>query len=167
MKKLLLSAVGAALVAIAPAAASAQTITGSIAASATIQTVFAFGTPSPLNFGVVTPGTAATASGYIPLQRNVGVIYTLPDAAATGRLVGPAGNLTPTYTCGVGTTNSAITSAFSSCTPATAATAVLTIAAPTGLTTEYVIFNGSLAAGQTNIAPGTYSGTIRITATAN
>ncbi|MDB4949788.1 MAG: hypothetical protein JWM27_2437 [Gemmatimonadetes bacterium] len=166
MKKLLLTAIGAALIA-APSLAGAQTITGSIAASATIQTVFAFGTPSPLNFGVITPGTAATASGYIPLQRNVGVIYTLPDAATTGRLVGPAGNLTPTYTCGIGTTNAAITSAFSSCTPATAATAVLTIAAPAGLTTEYVIFNGSLAAGQTNIAPGTYTGTIRITATAN
>jgi spore coat protein U-like protein len=30
-----------------------------------------------------------------------------------------------------------------------------------------VIFNGSLGAGQTNIAPGTYTGTIRVTATPN
>ena len=37
--------------------------------------------------------------------------------------------------------------------------------APAGTTTEFVIFNGSLAAGQTNIIPGTYSGTIRVTAT--
>jgi spore coat protein U-like protein len=167
MKKLLLTALGAAIVAAAPSAASAQTITGNIGATAVIQTVFAFGTASPVDFGVVTPGTAASASGYIPLQRNVGVIYTLPDAATTGRLTGPGGNLTPAYTCGVGTTSSAVTSAFSSCTPATGTTAVLTLGAPTGLLTEYVIFNGSLTAAQTNIAPGTYTGTIRVTATAN
>jgi hypothetical protein len=166
MKKLLLTAIGAALFA-APSFASAQTITGNIGATAVIQTVFAFGTASPVDFGVVTPGTAATASGYIPLQRNVGVIYTLPDATTTGRLTGPAGNISPTYTCGVGTTNSTIVTAFSSCTPATATTAVATLGAPTGLLTEYVIFNGSLAASQTNVAPGTYTGTIRVTATAN
>jgi hypothetical protein len=44
---------------------------------------------------------------------------------------------------------------------------VLTLAKPAGTMTEYVIFNGSLTAVQTNTVPGTYSGTIRITATAN
>ena len=43
----------------------------------------------------------------------------------------------------------------------------LTIAAPTGTLTEYVIFNGSLTGTQTNTVPGTYSGTIRVTATPN
>ena len=147
-----------------PTVAKAQSITGSIAASADIATVFSFGVPSPLNFGSITPGTAATASGYIPLSRNIGVIYSLPDGVNTGVLTGPAGNLTPSYTCGVGATNSTITSAFTSC---AAAGNQLTLAAPTGTVTEYVIFNGSLAAGQTNIAPGTYSGTIRVTATGN
>ena len=147
-----------------PSVARAQAITGSIAASADIATVFSFGTPSALNFGSVTPGSGATASGYIPLSRNVGVIYSLPDGATTGRLTGPAGNLQPTYTCGVGSTSATIVSSFTSC---AAAGAQLTLSAPTGTLTEYVIFNGALGAGQTNIAPGTYSGTIRVTATPN
>jgi spore coat protein U-like protein len=147
-----------------PAAAQAQSITGSIAASADIATVFSFGVPSALNFGSITPNTAANASGYIPLSRNVGVIYSLPDGASTGQLTGPGGTITPSYTCGVGSTNAAITSAFSSC----AATGnVLTLGTPTGLVNEFVIFNGSLTAAQTNTAPGTYSGTIRVTATPN
>lgn len=148
-----------------PAVAQAQSITGSITATADIATVFSFGAPSALNFGSVVPGAAATASGYIPLSRNVGVIYSLPDGATTGQLTGPAGTLQPTYTsCGVGTTSAAITSPFSSC---NGTSSVLTLAAPASTLTEYVIFNGSLSAAQTNIAPGTYSGTIRVTATAN
>ena len=148
-----------------PSAASAQSITGSINASADIATVFSFGAPSALNFGSVTPGTAATASGYIPLSRNIGVIYSLPDGATTGQLVGPsATTLQPTYTCGVGATNAAITSAFTSC---NTTGNQLTLAAPTGTKTEYVIFNGSLSAAQTNIVPGNYTGTIRVTATGN
>jgi hypothetical protein len=147
-----------------PSLASAQSITGSIAASADIATVFSFGVPSPLNFGSITPGTAATASGYIPLSRNIGVIYSLPDGATTGQLTGPAGTLQPAYTCGVGSTNSTIVSAFTSC---NTAGNQLTLAAPSGTLTEYVIFNGSLAAAQTDIAPGTYTGTIRVTATGN
>jgi hypothetical protein len=151
-----------------PSVASAQTaITGSIGASADIATVFSFGTPVALNFGSVTPGAGATASGSIPLSRNVGVIYSLPDGANTGRLTGPAGNLQPTYTCGVGSTAAAIVSAFTSCAPASTTASQLTLPAPTGTQTEYVIFNGTLAAAQTNIAPGTYSGTIRVTATTN
>lgn len=147
-----------------PSAARAQAITGSITASADIATVFSFGTPSAMNFGSITPGTGATASGYIPLSRNVGVIYSLPDGATTGRLTGPAGNLQPTYSCGVGTTSGTITSAFTNC---NASGAQLTLAAPASTLTEYVIFNGTLGAGQTNIAPGTYTGTIRVTATPN
>ena len=148
-----------------PSAARAQAITGSITASADIATVFAFGAPSPLNFGSVTPGTAATASGFIPLQRNIGVIYSLPDGAATGRLTGPNSTLLqPSYTCGVGATSTTITSAFTSC---NTAGNQLTLASPTGTLTEYVIFNGSLTAAQTNIVPGNYSGTIRVTATGN
>ena len=147
-----------------PAAAQAQSITGSISASADIATVFSFGAPSPLNFGSIVPGTAATGSGYIPLSRNVGVIYSLPDGATTGQLTGPGPAITPSYTCGVGSTSTTIVSAFSSC---NGTTSVLTLASPTGTLTEYVIFNGSLTAAQTNTVPGTYSGTIRITATAN
>src|SRR5829696_2904511 len=110
-----------------PSVASAQSITGSISASAA------------LNFGSIPPGTAATASGYIPLSRNVGVIYSLPDGATTGQLTGPAGNLQPAYTCGVGTTSATIVNAFTNC---NATGNQLTLAAPTGLLTEYVIFNG-------------------------
>ena len=147
-----------------PSVAGAQAITGSIAASADIATVFSFGAPSALNFGNVTPGAGATATGSIPLSRNVGVIYSLPDGANTGRLTGPAGNLQPSYACGVGSTSTTIVSAFASC---NSAGNQLTLSAPTGTLTEYVIFNGTLAAAQTNIAPGTYSGTIRVTATPN
>ena len=147
-----------------PSVVRAQSITGSISASADIATVFSFGAPTALSFGSVTPGTAAAGSGYIALSRNVGVIYSLPDGATTGQLTGPGGNLQPSYTCGVGSTSAAIVSAFTNC---NATGTQLTLAAPTGLLTEYVIFNGSLAAGQTNVAPGTYSGTIRVTATPN
>jgi len=147
-----------------PAAAQAQSITGSITATADIATVFSFGAPSALNFGSIVPGATASASGYIPLSRNVGVIYSLPDGATTGQLTGPGPAIMPTYTCGVGSTNSTIVSAFSSC---NGTSSVLTLAAPTGTMTEFVIFSGSLSAVQTNTVPGTYSGTIRVTATAN
>lgn len=147
-----------------PSVAGAQSITGSIAASADISTVFSFGAPSALAFGSIPPGTAATASGYIPLSRNVGVIYSLPDGATTGQLSGPGGNLLPSYTCGVGTTSAAIVSAFTNC---NSTGPQLTLGTPVGVLTEYVIFNGSLTAGQTNITPGSYTGTIRVTATPN
>ena len=148
-----------------PSIVKAQSITGSIAASADIATVFSFGVPSPLNFGAITPGTAANAAGYIPLSRNIGVIYSLPDAANTGLLTGPGAlTLQPSYTCGVGATNSVITSAFTAC---NTSGGQLTLPSPTGTVTEFVIFKGALAAAQTNITPGTYSGTIRVTATGN
>ena len=147
-----------------PSVTGAQSITGSISASADIATVFSFGGPTALNFGNVTPGSGSTASGFIPLSRNVGVIYSLPDGATTGQLTGPAGTLQPSYVCGVGTTSAAITSPFANCNNTGAQ---LTLATPTGSLTEYVIFNGTLTAAQTNIAPGTYSGTIRVTATPN
>ena len=151
----------------APAVSQAQ-ITGSIGASADIATVFAFSTVVPLNFGAITPGQSATGTGSILLSRNVGVIFTLPDAATTGQLKSPAGlTVQPTYSCGVGSTGAAIVTAFSSCAPLTGTTSVLTEAAPTTVTKEYVIFSGTLAATQTDIAPATYSGTIRITATQN
>jgi len=163
----------AALVAL-PAITQAQTTSnGSIGVSADISTVLKFGTSSSLAFGAIVPGASASASGYIPLDRNVGVIFTLPDAANTGRLTRSGGTETiqPSYTCGVGSTNAAITTgqSFSSCTPATGTTAVLTLVAPVGnaVTTQYVIFNGSLSTTQTVAVPGTYLGTINITATAN
>jgi hypothetical protein len=162
--KITLRALAAALL-VLPALAQAQT--GTINASADIATVFAFGTSTPLSFGSVTPGTASTASGSIAFSRNVGVIWTLPDAATTGQLTGPGGTISPTYTCGTGSTAATITSTFSSCTPATGTAAVLTVAAPTALVNEFVIFNGALSAAQTNTVPGTYAGTIRITATPN
>lgn len=168
MKKLAFAALAAAALALAPEAASAQ-VTGTINATATIQTVLNFGTSQALDFGAITPGTGATASGWIELNRNVGVVFTLPDHANTGLMTRSGGTetLQPALTCGIGTTSAAITSAFSSCTPATGTTGVLTLTAPAVSTTEYVIFNGSLSAAQTNTVPGTYNGVIRITATAN
>ncbi len=166
MKKLAFAAAAIAALAL-PSLATAQT--GTINATATVQTVLNFGTSQAVDFGAITPGTAATASGWIELNRNVGVIFTLPDAAATGRLTRGGGTetLQPAYTCGIGTTSAAITSAFSSCTPVSATGGVLTLTAPAATTTEYVIFNGGLTAAQTNTIPGTYNGVIRITATAN
>lgn len=164
MKTTLRVLAAAALVAL-PAVSQAQT--GTINASADIATVFTFGSSSPLSFGSVTPGTSASGSGSIAFSRNVGVIWTLPDAANTGQLTGPGGTITPTYTCGTGSTATTIVSAFSSCTPATGTTAVLTVAAPAALVNEFVIFKGTLSAAQTNTVPGTYAGTIRITATPN
>lgn len=151
----------------APSVMHAQTVTGAITASADIATVFAFGTPNALDFGSVTPGAGATATGSIPFSRNIGVIYQLPDATNTGVLVGPAGNIQPSYTCGTGSSITTIVTAFSSCAPATATTAVLTVTAPTALVNEYVVFKGTLTAAQTNVKPGNYSGSIRITAVPN
>lgn len=167
MKKLALSFLGLAALAAAPSAVSAQT--GQINATATVQTVLNFGASTDLNFGSIVPGETASGTGSIELRRNVGVVFTLPDAAATGRLtrVGGSETLQPAYTCGVGTTAAAITSNFSSCTPATAATGVLTLTAPVGTVTEHVIFTGALTGTQTQTTPGTYNGVIKITATAN
>lgn len=164
MKNTLRALAAAAFLAL-PSMAQAQT--GTINASADIATVFTFGASTPLSFGSITPGTTATASGSIAFSRNVGVIWTLPDAATTGQLTGPGGTILPSYTCGTGATASTITSAFSSCSPATGTTAVLTVSAPAALVNEFVIFNGSLSAAQTNTVPGSYTGTIRITAAQN
>lgn len=151
-----------------PAVSSAQ-VNGSISASADIPTVLNFGASSALSFGSITPGQAATGSGYIALNRNVGVVFTLPDAGNTGLLTRSGGTETilPAFTCGVGSTTTTIDNAFASCAPATGTTGVLTLTAPSVVVTEYVIFNGSLTGTQTNAIPGTYNGTIRITATAN
>lgn len=167
MKKLALSLIAVAL-SVAPSMAKAQA-NGQISATADIPTVLNFGSSTALSFGSITPGSAATGTGYIALSRNVGVIFTLPDAANTGKLTRSGGTETiqPSFTCGVGTTSSAITSAFSSCSPSTGTTAVLTLTAPTSVQNEFVIFNGSLSSTQTNAVPGSYTGTIRITATAN
>jgi hypothetical protein len=147
-----------------PSVAGAQ-VTGSISATADIATVFSFGTPVAVDFASIPPGTAATASGSIPFSRNVGVIYSLPDGAATGQLTGPGGNLVPAYTCGVGSTSTTIVSPFTNCNSSIANQ--LTLTAPAAVVTEYVIFNGSLTAAQTTIAPGAYVGMIRVTATPN
>jgi hypothetical protein len=173
MKKLALAAFGAALLA-APSVVSAQaTATGSINAVAIVPTQMTFGTSSPIDFGSVVPGTtSAAASGSIAFTRNVGVIFTLPDAAATGRLtrVGGTETLQPAFTsCGVGTSSTAIVSAtaFNSCAPTGATTPVLTLASPTtGPTAEFIIFNGTVSV-PANAPGGTYTGVIRITATAN
>ncbi len=168
MKKFALSLIAAAALTL-PTLAQAQQ-TGSISASADIPTVLNFGSSSALSFGSITPGAAATGSGWITLNRNVGVVFTLPDGANTGRLTRTGGTETiqPSFTsCGVGTTNSAVTAAFSSCAPTDPTTQVGTLSAPSGTVTEYVIFNGSLSGTQTNTVPGSYVGTIRITATAN
>jgi spore coat protein U-like protein len=149
-----------------PAVAQAQTsITGSITATADIATVWSWGTVTALNFGSVVPGAVANATGSIALSRNVGVIYSLPDGANTGKLTSTAGGtIMPTFLCGVGSTATTIVTSFSSC---NGTGSVLTIAAPAGTVNEFVIFQGSLSAAQTNTVPGTYSGTIRITATPN
>lgn len=149
-----------------PTLAQAQSITGSIAASATIQSVFAFGAPSALSFGNVVPNTAATGSGYIPMQRNVGVIYSLPDGATTGQLTGPGPAIQPTYTCGVGATSGTLTTTWANCT-STGALQTVAGATVSGLVNEFVIFQGSLTAAQTNTVPGVYSGTIHVLATPN
>jgi hypothetical protein len=170
MKKLLLTA---AMLAI-PAFASAQTVSGSVAVSATIPTTLDFGAATDINFGTVTANNTATAAktGSIAFTRNVGVSFYLPDGTATGRLyrggVTTAASLQPTWSsCGVGTTATTVSSSFSSCTPASGTTSVLTLAAPTtGATSEFVIFTGTLTAPSTTQG-GTYTGSITIQAVAN
>ena len=161
MKKLVLSLAAVAALAAAPSAASAQE-QGQIDVSATIQTILRFGASTGLNFGTISPGDAATGQGSIELIRNVGTILDFPNASELGQLSDGTTTLTPSYTCGVGTTATTIVTSFTDC-----STATLTLAAPTGLTTEYVIFNGSLTAAQTNVTPGTYTGVITIQATQN
>jgi spore coat protein U-like protein len=160
MKKLALSLAAVAAFAFAPSAAHAQQ--GQIEVSATIQTILDFGASSALNFGTITPGQAATGQGSIVLSRNVGATVDFPNASERGQLSDGTTTLTPSYTCGIGATATTITTPFTNC-----STATLALTAPTGLTTEYVIFNGSLTAAQTNIAPGTYTGVITIRATQN
>ena len=164
MKKLARSLAAVAALAFAPSAANAQaTDQGTIAVSATIQTILRFGASTGLDFGTITPGTAATGQGSIELIRNVGAVLTFPSATEVGQLTGPGGTITPAYTCGVGATATAITTSFTG----DCATGSLTLAAPAGQTTQYVIFNGSIPATATNIAPGSYTGTIKVLATQN
>lgn len=159
MKKIALSLAAAAAFAFAPSAHAQQ---GQIEVSATIQTILDFGASSGLNFGTITPGQAATGQGSIVLSRNVGATVDFPNATERGQLSDGTTTLTPSYTCGIGSTATTIVTSFANC-----STASLSLTAPTGLTTEYVIFNGSLTAAQTNIAPGTYTGVITIRATQN
>ena len=164
MKKLALTLAAVAALAAVPSAASAQaTDQGTIAVSATIQTILRFGASTGLDFGTVTPGQAATGQGSIELIRNVGTVLTFPTATQVGQLTGPGGTITPAYTCGVGATATTITTNFTG----DCATGSLTLTSPTGLSTQYVIFNGSLTAAQTNTTPGAYTGTIRVLATQN
>jgi hypothetical protein len=159
MKKIALSLAAAAAFAFAPSAHAQQ---GQIAVSATIQTILDFGASTGLNFGTITPGQAATGQGSIVLSRNVGATVDFPNASERGQLSDGTTTLTPAYTCGIGATATTIVTAFANC-----STASLSLTAPTGLTTEYVIFNGSLTAAQTNVTPGTYTGVITIRATQN
>ena len=61
----------------------------------------------------------------------------------------------------------AIATAFSSCVPATATTTVGSRTAPTGTVSDYIVFSGALTGTQTNTTPGTYTGVIKLFATAN
>ena len=166
MNRLSRFAFAAALVAMpAIAQAQAQSITGSIGAQADIATVFAFGSVTQMSFGSVVPGATATASGNIIINRNVKVMYSLPDGATTGLLTlsGGTATLQPTFTsCGVGTAATTITSAWTACTPPTTYTA----APGTGTVSEYVIFNASLSTAVTTL-PGTYVGVIKVVAATN
>ena len=170
MKKLVLTLAGVAALAL-PSMASAQ-ITGEIEASATISTVLDWGTATPMNFGSVIPGASKTARGSIPLTRNVGVTFTLPAGSSTGLLTragtGTQPTLQPTFTCGVAANNTDAATAwvatFSACNVASPTAASLT--APAATTTQHLIFDGTLTT-TTSTQPGTYTGAIRITATAN
>lgn len=168
MKKLVLTLAGVAALAL-PSMASAQ-ITGEIEASATIATVLDWGTATPMSFGSVIPGATKTARGSIPITRNVGVTFTLPQGASTGLLTRTDGaaTLQPTFTCGVAANNTDAAAAwvttFSACNVASPTAS--TLAAPAQTTTEHLIFDGTLVT-TTATQPGTYSGSIRITATAN
>ena len=145
--------------------AQAQSITGSIGTQADVATVFAFGTVSPMSFGAIIPGSSATASGNIVINRNVKVTYTLPDGATTGlmTLSGGTATLQPIFSsCGVGTSATTITSAWTACTPPTTATA----APAAGQVQEFVIFNASLSTSLSTL-PGLYLGTIKLVASTN
>ena len=167
MKRSLLAV--AALI-VLPMAAQAQTQTGNINATATVATVLAWGASTPVAFGSIQPGAAATAQGSIQIRRNVGVIFSLPDGATTGLLTHSAGAATgtiqPSWTsCGIGATATTIggTTGFSACD----GSATLTLTRPTGVVTEYMIFNGSIGTTQTDIAPGSYTGVIKINVVQN
>lgn len=166
MKKLTQFVLAAALVVLPAAAqAQAQSITGSIGAQADVATVFAFGTVTQLSFGSVIPGATATGSGNIIINRNVKVMYSLPDGATTGllTLTGGTNTLQPTFTsCGVGTVATTISSAWTACTPPVTYTA----APAGGQVSEYVIFNASLATSLSTL-PGLYVGVIKVVATTN
>ncbi|HEX8430164.1 MAG TPA: hypothetical protein VF625_02710 [Longimicrobium sp.] len=181
MKKLALSFAAVAALAL-PSIATAQTAQGAVSATATISTILDFGTPTDMAFGTILPGAAGPvrAQGSIPLVRNVGVKIFLPDGATTGVLSGPTGStaITPTLTCGVNSTTTpggtaAVptydVSTFSSCRPATPATEVATLVAPTtaAAQTMFVIFNGTITGVPQTQVPGTYTGVINVRAVAN
>ena len=146
-----------------PAALLGQTASGTVAATATVQSAVAFQTPvRNLDLGVMTPGAAVTitpANGGV-----VGIQYNTPATVTVGTLLmtGPGGaTFSPTLSCAqAGTSNAAAPAAF------TCGTGYMTTLAANAASTWYTYIGASLAAGVTTSAPaGEYTGTVTLTAT--
>ncbi|HEX9950501.1 MAG TPA: DUF4402 domain-containing protein [Rubricoccaceae bacterium] len=146
--------------ALLPAAASAQTETGSFAVTASVESVVAFSSPSPLEFGSIVPGTPTTiapaAGGSIMLSYNVPATVTVSASALTNGVI----TLPVTYACAQDADAAAEEPTTFTCGTGYAATLVSN-APPT----RWFYVGGSIADSGTALAPaGDYAGTVTLTA---
>jgi hypothetical protein len=175
MKKVAMFALG--LMVAAPMAAQAQSGSATVNATATILAFLDVATVSPVAFGNIAAGAAATltpgttpATGSLGVVRinhnsNVSVSASLPTGGLS--LVGGSGSeptLPVTFSCGYSSTaGGALEGAAAACTGLPNRTGN-----GNGTTrTSYVQVGGSIASGDTtNRIPGTYSGSLVFTVVA-
>jgi hypothetical protein len=146
-----------------PAALMGQSASGTVAATATVQSAVAFQTPvRNLDLGIMTPGAAVTIT---PANGGViGIQYNTPATVTVGTLLmtGPGGaTFSPTLSCAqAGTSNAANPAAF------TCGTGYVTALATNAASTWYTYVGATVSAGATTSAPaGDYTGTVTLTAT--
>ncbi len=172
MKKIV-AVVAGALVAL-PAIAHAQTATGNVAASATVQSALSVAATNPLNFGTaISPaggnvtialGAAPTGTGQtlgslqISHNSDFSVAATVPTTLVSG-----TNSLGVSFLCGYSLT---ATGALTSETAGAACTALPNRDITLGTqTTTYLQVGGTLTVPTTAVA-GTYTGTVGFTLTA-
>lgn len=156
-----------AALAAAPSLASAQSgsASGTMQASAKVQSAVTFSNPSALNFGTSTPGAAVTvapASGAkIMVTYNVPTSITVAGTALTWS--GGSASIPVSYSCASASTGTAASPAAFSGTCAAGYTTGLTGAARTDW---WIYVGGAIASGATTTLPaGDYTGTITVTGT--
>jgi hypothetical protein len=173
MRKLTGAVAAAALAAVVPVAASAQTASGTVNASATVLAYLQVSNVSDLAFGSITPGDGATVApgsapgagqslGVLQIQHNSDLIVSA--AVPAGLSLAGAPDLPVSFTCGYSATaNGALIGAAAAC----GALPNRTGSGDGSTMTTYLQMGGAiLGANTVGRVPGTYTGSVVFTITA-